>query len=78
MQRAADDGLRLFLLGDDDAVQAVVPGGDPGVAAHEVDVAGALHEELGHDGVVVVLLRRRGNRCRSWSRCGPAGMASSA
>ncbi len=72
VQRAADDRLRLVLLGDDHAVQAVLPGGDPAVAADEVDVVRALHQQLGHDRVVVVLARR-GSRCTAWSRCGRPG-----
>ncbi len=53
---AAEGGLGLVALGPDDGVEAVVAGGDVGVAAEEVDRAGAEAEELGHPGVVVVLL----------------------
>ena len=48
------------LLGDDDAEQAVLAGGDPAVAADEVEVVGAVHQQLGHDGVVVV------RPCETW------------
>ena len=57
VQRAADDGLRLVALGDDHGRQPVVAGRDPAVAADEVDVVRPLHQELGHDRVVVVVLR---------------------
>ena len=49
VQRAADDGLRLVALGHDHGRQAVLAGGDPAVAADEVDVVRPLHQELGHD-----------------------------
>src|SRR5580658_400426 len=56
VQTAADDCLRLVLLGNDDAVNPVLFGGNPAITAHEVDVARALHEKLSHDRVVVVVL----------------------
>ena len=56
VQRAADDGLGLVALGDDDRRQPVIAGGDPAVSADEIDVVGPLHQELGHDRVVVVVL----------------------
>ena len=56
MQRAADDGLRLVALGDFDGRQPAVARRDPAIAADEIDVVRALHQELGHDRVVVVLL----------------------
>ena len=56
MELAADHRLRLLLLGHDHGGQAVTAGRHPAVTADEVDVAGAVHQELGHDGVVVVVL----------------------
>ena len=54
-----------------DAMETVFAGGDPAVAADEVHVVGPLHQQLGHDGVVVVGLSTRGNRCIAWCRAGP-------
>ena len=57
MQVAADDGLRLVPLGDVDRLDAACLA-DPGVEADEVDEVGPLQQQLGHDRVVVVVLRQ--------------------
>ena len=56
VQRAADDRLRLLALGYFDRFKALFALGDPAILADEVDEIGALHQQLRHDGVVVVLL----------------------
>ena len=56
VQRAADDRLRLFALGDFDRFEALFARGDPAIRADEIDEVRALHQQLGHDGVVVVVL----------------------
>ncbi len=58
VQRTADDGLRFGVLGDHDRFEAVLTGGDAAVLANEVGEAGALHQQLGHDRVVVVVARQ--------------------
>ena len=57
VQAAADDGLGLFPLGHLHGIQTAIAGGHPAIAADEVDEVRALHQELGHDGVVVFVLR---------------------
>ena len=57
VQRAADDRLRLVALGDHDGRQPVVARRDPAIAPDEIDVVRPLHQKLGHDRVVVVVLR---------------------
>ena len=57
VQRAADDGLRLIALGDNDRSKAMVASGDPAVASDEIDVVRALHQKLGDDRVIVAVLR---------------------
>ena len=54
VERAAEDGLRLLLLGHRDAGEAPVAEADPRVAADEVGVVRPLHQQLRHDGVVVL------------------------
>ena len=56
VQRAADHRLRLVALGDDHGRQAMVSRRDPAVAADEIDVVRPLHQELGHDRIIVVCL----------------------
>ena len=53
MHRAADDRLRFVTLGDDDRFETVLARSDPAVAAHEVQIVRAVHQQLSHDGVVV-------------------------
>src|SRR5579871_6021244 len=50
---AAEDGGRVVMLGYGDGVESFGAFGDVDVAAHHVHEIGALHEELGHPGVVV-------------------------
>ena len=57
VELAADHRLRFLLFGDDHARQAARAEPDPGEFANEIRVVGALHQELGHDRVVVVGLR---------------------
>ena len=55
MHGTADDSLRFIAFGDSDSEQAMFSGGDPCITADEVHVVGALHEELRHEGVVVIV-----------------------
>ncbi len=57
MHRAADDGLGLVTLGGDHGVEALLAGGDPAITTDMVQIVRPLHHELGHDRVVVVVLR---------------------
>ena len=68
MQRTSDDRLRLALLGDDDRFQPMFAGTDPTIFSDEIGVARSLHEELSHDGVVVIRRPTHDNRCRIWFR----------
>jgi len=54
LEVGANGGLRFLALGPDDGIEAGGTGGDVGVAAKEVDRAGAEAEELSHPSVVVV------------------------
>ena len=57
VQVAADDRLRLIPLGDLHRLDVPLLA-DPGVVANEADVAGAVHQRLRHDGVVVLVGRQ--------------------
>ena len=57
VQETADDGLGFGLLGDNGGMQAVLSTSNPAVFSDKVHVVGAVHEQLGHDGIVVIILR---------------------
>ena len=57
MERAADDGLRFGLFGNDDPLESVFACSDPAEFSDEVGIASALHEQLGCDRVVVIVDR---------------------
>ena len=58
VQAATDDRLGFGLLGYDDPFEAMLTGSNPAVFPDEVRRTGALHEQLGHDRIVVVVDRQ--------------------
>ena len=58
MKAATEDGLWFGLLGDDDTFESMFTGTDPAVFSDEVCRAGTLHEQLRHDGIVIVVERQ--------------------
>ena len=58
VQAAPDDRLWFGLFGDDDPFEAMLTGSDPAVFSDEVRRTGALHEQLRHDRIVVVVDRQ--------------------
>ena len=54
MHGAADDSLWFVAFCDSDSEETVFAGSDPCVAADEVHVIGALHQQLCHEGVIVI------------------------
>ena len=57
MQRAADYCLRLLLFGDGHCKQAFFTSSHPAKSPYEIGEVGALHQQLGQDGVIVVVRR---------------------
>ena len=57
LEGTADHRLRLLLLGHDHARKPACSEAYPTVSADEIRVVGALHEQLRHDRVVVIVLR---------------------
>ena len=56
VQRAANHGLGLVALGDDDRGQAMISSGDPAVTTDKINIARSLHQKLGHDRIIVASL----------------------
>ena len=54
LEVAAVNRFGLIVFGDGDGFESAFAGGDVNVAAHEIHEIGALEQELGHPGVVVV------------------------
>ena len=52
---AADDGLWFVAFGDGDCEESMFAGGHPCIAADEVHVVGALHQQLSHECIVVIV-----------------------
>jgi hypothetical protein len=57
VESAAYDCLGFGLLGNDDAFEPMFTGTDPTVFTNEVRCTGSLHEQLGHDRIVVIIDR---------------------
>ena len=55
MQRAAEYRLRFALFRYNDSFQAMLSRPNPAIAAYKIGISCPLHEQLRHDGVVVVV-----------------------